>query len=62
MRNSDRAARGELRYSVSDILRFETEVRAQRKEVQRNTGYPIFHRKFSVASAAISTNVKAAGW
>ena len=32
MRNSDRAARGELRYSVSDILRFETEVRAQRKE------------------------------
>lgn len=32
MRHSDRAARGELRYSVSDILRFETEVRAQRKE------------------------------
>jgi len=32
MRNSDRAARGELRYSVSDILSFETDVRAQRKE------------------------------
>ena len=32
MRHSDQAALGELRYSVSDILRFETEVRAQRKE------------------------------
>lgn len=32
MSHSDRAARGELRYSVSDILSFETDVRAQRKE------------------------------
>ena len=32
MRNSDLAVTGELRYSVSDILRFEAEVRALRKE------------------------------
>jgi hypothetical protein len=32
MRNRDRAITDELCYSVSDILRFETEVRAQRKE------------------------------